>query len=155
MKSYLRSIDTKTSGNRNDVTPLFSRPADFNALVDDLIASLADATIDYVACIDALGFILGTAIAQKLKAGIIPIRKGGKLPVEVLKRYEKWKDVVRISGPEGLRLIRGFRDEALRGEWKGHRSSRLGLRYRVIYEVVAEEVLVLVIDITPHEYSKR
>jgi addiction module RelE/StbE family toxin len=82
-------------------------------------------------------------------------RRVPKLPVEVLKRYEKWKDVVRISGPEGLRLIRGFRDEALRGEWKGHRSSRLGLRYRVIYEVVAEEVLVLVIDITPHEYRKR
>jgi proteic killer suppression protein len=41
------------------------------------------------------------------------------LPVDVLKRYEKWKDIVSISGPDGLRQIRGFRDEALRGEWKG------------------------------------
>lgn len=73
----------------------------------------------------------------------------------MLKRYEKWKDIVRISGPEGLRLVKGFRDEALRGEWKGRRSSRLGLQYRVIYEVVAREVLVLVIDITPHDYRKR
>jgi len=42
-------------------------------------------------------------------------------PIEVLKRYEKWKDIVRISGPQGLRLIKGFHDETLRGEWKGHR----------------------------------
>lgn len=31
----------------------------------------------------------------------------GKLPEDVLKRYEKWKDIVEISGPSGLRLIRG------------------------------------------------
>ena len=82
------------------------------------------------------------------------VRRAQRLPVEVLKRYEKWKDLVRISGPEGLRFIKGFRDEALRGEWKGHRSSRLGLQYRVIYRVVAREVLVLVIDITPHDYRR-
>jgi len=40
------------------------------------------------------------------------------LPVDILKRYEKWKDVVRISGPRGLRAIRGFNDEPLHGEWK-------------------------------------
>lgn len=82
-------------------------------------------------------------------------RRVGRLPIEVLKRYEKWKDIVRVSGPEGLRLIRGFRDEALRGEWRGHRSSRLGLQYRVVYRVMAREVQVLVIDITPHDYRKR
>jgi addiction module RelE/StbE family toxin len=82
-------------------------------------------------------------------------RRVQKLPLEVLRRYEKWKDIVRISGPEGLGLIKGLRDEALRGEWKGCRSSRLGLQYRVIYEVVADEVLILVIDITPHEYRRR
>jgi addiction module RelE/StbE family toxin len=82
-------------------------------------------------------------------------RRVQRLPVEVLKRYEKWKDIVRISGPEGLRLIKGFGDEALRGEWRGYRSSRLGLQYRVIYQVVAREVLVLVIDITPHDYRRR
>ena len=42
------------------------------------------------------------------------------LPDEVLKRYEKRKDIVAISGPDGLKQIKGFRDEALRGEWKGH-----------------------------------
>lgn len=83
------------------------------------------------------------------------VRSLATLPLEVLKRYEKWKDIVRISGPPGLRLIRGFRDEALRGEWKGHRSSRLGQRYRVIYRVEENEVLVLVMDLTAHDYRRR
>ena len=82
-------------------------------------------------------------------------RKHGRLPLEVLKRYEKWKDIVRISGPEGLRLIKGFHDEALRGEWRGHRSSRLGLQYRVVYRIVAREVLVQVIDLTAHDYRRK
>ncbi len=32
-----------------------------------------------------------------------------KVPMEVQKRYEKWKDIVEISGPAGLKLVRGFR----------------------------------------------
>ena len=76
-------------------------------------------------------------------------------PKEILKRYEKWKDVVAISGPAGLKLIRGFRDEALSGQRKGSRSSRLGKKYRVIYEVEASRVLVKVIEVTPHDYRKK
>ena len=60
-------------------------------------------------------------------------------PMEILKRYEKWKDIASISGPPGLRLIKGFHDEALSGRWAGYRSSRLGLQWRVIYRVVADE----------------
>jgi len=48
-------------------------------------------------------------------------------PVEIQKRYEKWKDIVAISGPQGLRVLRGFNDEALSGKWKGFRSSRLNV----------------------------
>jgi hypothetical protein len=44
-------------------------------------------------------------------------------PREILKRYEKWKDIAMLSGPPGLRLIGGFDDEALSGKWKGYRSS--------------------------------
>jgi addiction module RelE/StbE family toxin len=82
-------------------------------------------------------------------------RKFKSLPVEILKRYEKWKDIVRISGPAGLRVISGFNDEALRGQWKGSRSSRLGQKYRVIYIVESENVRVKVIDLTPHDYRKK
>lgn len=76
------------------------------------------------------------------------------MPVEILKRYEKWKDIAAMSGPPGLRLIKGFHDEALAGEWKGHRSSRLGEQWRVIYRVVAAEVLFQVASITAHDYRR-
>lgn len=77
------------------------------------------------------------------------------LPVEVLKRYEKWKDIVAISGPDGLKQIKGFRDEALRGEWKDHRSSRLNIAYRVIYRIEKDQVLVQVVSVTPHDYRRK
>lgn len=82
-------------------------------------------------------------------------RRVQRLPIEILKRYEKWKDIVRISGPPGLRLIKGFHDEALRGEWEDHRSSRLGLQCRVIYCVEHDEVFVEVVDIAAHDYRRR
>lgn len=79
----------------------------------------------------------------------------GRVPLEVLKRYEKWKDIAMLSGPQGLRAIRGFRDEALSGEWKGCRSSRLNQQWRVIYSVQAEILVVEVVRVTPHDYRKR
>jgi addiction module RelE/StbE family toxin len=82
-------------------------------------------------------------------------RKLSRIPTEILKRYEKWKDIVTISGPSGLRLIKGFHDEGLRGEWKGHRSSRLGLQFRVIYKIEKDQVMVLVVEITPHDYRRK
>ena len=90
----------------------------------------------------------------------------GRVPVEILKRYEKWKDIATISGPDGLRAIRGFHDEALAGEWKGCRSSRLNEQWRVIYTRLNEQwrviysveagvMTVLVIRVTPHDYRRR
>jgi addiction module RelE/StbE family toxin len=78
-----------------------------------------------------------------------------KLPNDILKRYEKWKDIVEISGAAGLKLIRGFNDEPLRGEWKGHRSSRLGGQFRVIYRIEKKELFVMVIDVTAHDYRRK
>jgi addiction module RelE/StbE family toxin len=83
------------------------------------------------------------------------VRKLPKLPMEILKRYEKWKDIVGISGPEGLRLIKGFHDESLKGQWRGHRSSRLGLQYRLIYKIEKKVLYIKVIDITPHKYRRK
>jgi len=78
----------------------------------------------------------------------------GRVPIEILKRYEKWKDIAMLSGPQGLRAIRGFRDEALSGDWKGYRSSRLNEQWRVIYQVVADALLVQVVRVTPHDYRR-
>ena len=76
------------------------------------------------------------------------------IPKEILKRYEKWKDIVVISGPPGLRLIKGFHDEALSGEWQGYRSSRLGIQWRVINRVIPERLLFQVASITAHDYRR-
>ena len=81
-------------------------------------------------------------------------KQAAAAPIEILKRYEKWKDIASISGPPGLRLIRGLHDEALSGEWKGYRSSRLGGQWRVIYRVVAEDLLFQVASITAHDYRR-
>ena len=75
-----------------------------------------------------------------------------KAPKEVLVRYEAWKRTVELLGPPGLREIRGFNDEALRGEWKGFRSSRLGSLWRVIYKVEGKSLQIFVVEITPHKY---
>ncbi|MCW8905303.1 MAG: type II toxin-antitoxin system mRNA interferase toxin, RelE/StbE family [Sedimenticola sp.] len=82
-------------------------------------------------------------------------RQLSKIPMEILQRYEKWKDIVRLSGPDGLKLIRGFNDEALKGEWKGFRSSRLNQQYRVIYTIERDNVLVKVVEVTPHDYRRK
>ena len=78
----------------------------------------------------------------------------GNVPQEVLKCYEKWKDIAMLSGPPGLRVIKGFHDEVLSGEWKGRRSSRLGHQWRVIYRVSASVLLIQVIQVTPHDYRR-
>lgn len=75
-------------------------------------------------------------------------------PIEILKRYEKWKDIARVSGTAGLRAIKGFLDEALSGEWNGHRSSRLGLQWRVIYRVADNVLLIQIVQVTAHDYRK-
>ncbi|MBL4584693.1 MAG: type II toxin-antitoxin system mRNA interferase toxin, RelE/StbE family [Pseudomonadales bacterium] len=72
--------------------------------------------------------------------------------IDVLKKYEKWKDIVAISGPQGLLRIKGFRDELLSGEWKDYRSSRLNLQYRVIYKVETDKIMVHVENVTPDDY---
>ena len=83
------------------------------------------------------------------------VRKLGKIPADILKRYEKWKDIVTISGPQGLRLIKGFHDESLKGQWQGFRSSRLGKQYRLVYKIEDKKLYVKVLDITPHDYRRK
>lgn len=75
-----------------------------------------------------------------------------KVPQDVLVRYEAWKRIVELSGPQGLKLISGFNDEALKGQWKGFRSSRLNIKWRLIYKVEKEVLEVYILEITPHKY---
>jgi adenine phosphoribosyltransferase len=63
-----------------DITTLLGDPAAFAEAVDRLTEVYQGQAIDRVAGIEARGFILGAAIAYKLGAGFIPLRKKGKLP---------------------------------------------------------------------------
>ncbi len=83
------------------------------------------------------------------------IKQLNSLPNDILKRYEKWKDIVAISGPSGLKKIKGFKDEPLQGKWKGYRSSRLNIQYRIIYEIENEEFFVKVVKVTAHDYRRK
>ena len=75
-----------------------------------------------------------------------------RVPKEVLKNYEIWKRIVELEGPAGLRLIKGFHDELLRGKWKGYRSSRLNKQWRIIYRMESYCCEVYVIEINAHNY---
>lgn len=72
-----------------DVTTLFSEPAGWRATVDRLAAPFTDLDIDQVAGIEARGFLLAGALADRLGAGVMSVRKKGKLPADTIARsYE-------------------------------------------------------------------
>jgi addiction module RelE/StbE family toxin len=83
------------------------------------------------------------------------LKSFAKIPRIILQHYEVWKRIVEQEGLDGLKLIKGFHDEALKGEWAGYRSSRLTLQWRVIYKVEKDSFEVYVIDINPHDYKRR
>lgn len=74
------------------------------------------------------------------------------LPVQLREKYEVWKNIVRVSGPDALRLVPGWNDEALAGRWDGYRSSRLNQQWRIIYLVSRAILHVDVVRISAHDY---
>jgi len=68
-----------------DITPLLGDPQAFNLAINLLADRYIGHRVDRVIGIEARGFILGSALAYKLNAGFILVRKPGKLPAETLK----------------------------------------------------------------------
>ncbi len=66
-----------------DITPLLSRPELFSKLINLFARRYLAQKIDKVIAIEARGFILGAALAYRLKTGFVPIRKKNKLPWKV------------------------------------------------------------------------
>lgn len=65
-----------------DITPLLADAAGFRASVDLLAERFADTRVDLVVGIEARGFVFSAPVAHALGAGLIPIRKPGKLPFD-------------------------------------------------------------------------
>ncbi len=91
LKARIRSIPDypKPGVVFRDITTLLQDPAGFRDTVDLLVAPFAANQVDKVVGIEARGFIVGGAVAHRLRAGFVPARKMGKLPWEtVSQEYE-------------------------------------------------------------------
>ena len=86
IKRYIRTIPDypKPGILFRDITTLLANLHAFRASVDELAWPFLKSDIDYVAGIEARGFILGGAVAHQLGRGFVPIRKKGKLPYKVI-----------------------------------------------------------------------
>ena len=83
-------------------------------------------------------------------------KKLRKLPPQTQRKYQVWLEIVETGGPQNLRQIPGFNDEALQGHLKGSRSSRLDLSTRLVYTVHQNIVTVNIEDVTAqHDYRKK
>jgi len=63
-----------------DITPVLLDPALFRRVTDAMADAFAASGVTHVVAIESRGFILGAPVAQRLGAGLVPMRKPGKLP---------------------------------------------------------------------------
>ncbi len=75
--------------------------------------------------------------------------------MELIERYEKWRDIATMSGPVGLKLIRGFRDQGLRWKGKSCRASVLNKAYRIIYRIAHDGLRVQALETTGATRPRR
>jgi adenine phosphoribosyltransferase len=82
LKPFIREIpDWPKKGILfRDITTLLANKQALAAAVDALCSAFKQEDVDYIAAVEARGFIFGTAVAEKLGVGFVPIRKKGKLP---------------------------------------------------------------------------
>ena len=91
VEQYIRTIpDFPHEGIMfRDITTLFSDPVGLKLAIDQLVDKYRGQPIDYVAGVEARGFILGGAMAHQLECGFLAVRKKGKLPWSTIEQsYE-------------------------------------------------------------------
>ena len=101
LKQMIRSVPDfpKPGINFFDITTLLKDPNGLKATIDSIAAPYSGGGIDTVVGIESRGFILGSAVAQRIGAGFVPMRKPGKLPARTLKEMydlEYGKDALEI-----------------------------------------------------------
>jgi len=96
-----------------DITTLLNNKEAYGVLMNHLYQRYKECNLDYIAGIDARGFIFGAALAQMLSLGFVPIRKKGKLPYTTIsEKYalEYGIDEIEVhidafGGKEGARVL--------------------------------------------------
>jgi len=68
-----------------DITTLLQDPEGFRAAIDSLALPFTDQRIEIVVGIESRGFIFGAAVADRIGAGFVPVRKTGKLPSQFIR----------------------------------------------------------------------
>jgi adenine phosphoribosyltransferase len=94
-----------------DIMPMLADPVAYAAAIEAMAAPWRAIEIDAVLAIEARGFLFGAPLARVLGAGIVPVRKPGKLPGRVLEqRYalEYGEDALQVQAdavPPGARVL--------------------------------------------------
>ena len=85
LKDYIRNIPDfpKPGIIFRDVTTALKKPNVFRQIIDEIYFNFKDENIDYIAAIESRGYLFGAPLAYKLGAGLVIIRKPGKLPSKV------------------------------------------------------------------------
>jgi len=91
-----------------DITTLLKDPVAFSAIADELTAYYQGQRIAKVVGIESRGFIYAGTLAQRLKAGFVPVRKPGKLPADIFE--------VKYSLEYGSNSLAIHRDAISKGE---------------------------------------
>ncbi|NBC82001.1 MAG: adenine phosphoribosyltransferase [Bacteroidetes bacterium] len=88
LKASIRNIPDfpKPGIQFKDITTLLQNPVYLQTLIDLLVKKYQNLGITKVCCIESRGFFIGSILAYKLNAGIVPIRKPGKLPAETISK---------------------------------------------------------------------
>ncbi|HSH20056.1 MAG TPA: adenine phosphoribosyltransferase [Draconibacterium sp.] len=100
LKKKIREIQDypKEGINFKDITTLIKNSDALNYVIDSIVNEYKDKGVTKVVGLEARGFIFGGAIASRLNAGFVPIRKRNKLPAEVLSEtYELEYGIDRIE----------------------------------------------------------
>ena len=85
LKDYIRNIPDfpKPGIIFRDITTALKKPDVFRQIIDEIYFNFKDENIDYNAAIESRGYLFGAPLAYKLGAGLVIIRKPGKLPSKV------------------------------------------------------------------------
>jgi adenine phosphoribosyltransferase len=87
LKSHIRHVPDfpKPGILFYDVTTLLRDKAGFRQAIESMAAPFTSSAVDLVVGIESRGFILGSAVADRIGAGFVPVRKLGKLPAETIR----------------------------------------------------------------------